>query len=158
MTVCWFPSMATSFTLSLSNYLFLSLSLSLSIYIYIYIGVHVLVRVCLWMWQKWHIKMRCFDSNLNQHSCLSTPKRCYTTEQCLWITIYIYFYIYIYILHGRIMVGVCVCVCVCVLEIFSQHPKTVFGLFLNRIYEEYHINLCKCSVYDYCYDVSSIRF
>ena len=25
------------------------------------------------------------------------------------------------------------------------------GLFLHRIYEEYHINLCECSIYGYCY-------
>ena len=32
-----------------------------------------------------------------------------------------------------------------------QHPMTVCGLFLYRIYEEYHMNLYECSMDVYCY-------
>ena len=32
-----------------------------------------------------------------------------------------------------------------------QRPKSGCGLLIYRIYEEYHINLCECSMYGYCY-------
>ena len=50
------------------------------------------------------------------------------------IHIYIYIYIYIY-----------------TPVISTQRPKTMCGLFTNRIYEEFHIILWECSMYGYCY-------
>ena len=52
---------------------------------------------------------------------------------CHWTNNNLYIYIYIYIS-----------------VIPSQCPKTV-GVDYLRIYEEYHINLCECSMYGYCY-------
>ena len=46
---------------------------------------------------------------------------------------------------------VCVCVCAYIFIISCQRQKTMgVDYFLYRIYEEYHINLCECSMYDYC--------
>ena len=45
---------------------------------------------------------------------------------------------------------VCVCMCVCVSNIQSASEDSGCGLFVYRIYQEYHINLCECSMYGYC--------
>ena len=36
-------------------------------------------------------------------------------------------------------------------NIESASEDSGCGLFAYRIYEEYHINLCECSLYGYCY-------
>ena len=48
----------------------------------------------------------------------------------LKILVYIYIYIYIYI------------------QLVSEDSGC--GLFVYKIYEEYYINLCECSMYSYC--------
>ena len=48
------------------------------------------------------------------------------------------------------------CVCVCVCNIQSASEDSGCGLFLYRIYAEYHKNLCECSMYGYCYITYSL--
>ena len=42
-------------------------------------------------------------------------------------------------------------------NIQSASEDSGCGLLAYRIYEEYHINLCECSLYVYCYIFFSIK-
>ena len=39
----------------------------------------------------------------------------------------------------------------------SASEDSGYGLFTYRIYEEYHINLCECLMYGYCYKSFSFQ-
>ena len=60
----------------------------------------------------------------------------------------VYIYIYIYIDDLRYIY---IYIYIYIRDIQSTSEDSGCGLFVYRIYEEYHINLSECSMHGYCY-------
>ena len=80
--------------------------------------------------------------NLRHRYCLIS-RYCYEIQGS---SHYIYIYIYIYITGLDIYIYIYIYI-----YIKSASENSGCGLFANRIYEEYHINLWECSMNGYCY-------
>ena len=64
--------------------------------------------------------------------------------------IYIYIYIYIYKWYKEKW-QIYIYIYIYISNILSASKDNGCGLFMHRIYEEFHINLWECSMYGYCY-------
>ena len=62
----------------------------------------------------------------------------------------LYIYIYIYT-HTHTLIDIYIYIYIYISNIQSASKDSGCGLFMFRIYEEYHINLCECLMYGYCY-------